>query len=465
MKKILYFIIFFVTISCSLAPKYSRPNMALPESYKNYSGSYISSEKWWHHFNSETLNILIDEALKNNKDIAIAVTKIEQSAALLTSAKSNFYPKLDGNIKANQMWIKGNEVTSSSIPFLASLNVSWQIDLFGKYKNLSKSAKATLMSNKAIYEGVKLSIISQTISSFYLLKSIDLQLKIASDTIKSRQKTVEIYKDRYKAGLTSLFDYSQMKSSLEEAKNTYYNLKISRENTESSLMMLLGKSPKEIYNSSINANKNIEEVFILPVIPEGLPSSLLERRPDIISAEQNIISANADIGTAKAMYFPDISLTGLFGIVSNQFESLFTNPMLGWNYAGALTMPLLNFGEISSKVRQSEAVKKQAILNYEKTVQKAFADLRKALLTQNEKRNILQSLENMKKELKIAYDIAIIQYEKGYISYVDLLETERNLFETEINLASARSDYILSIVDVCVSLGGGFTNESNNIIK
>lgn len=461
MKKFISILLFFIAVSCSLAPKYNPPEILLPEKYKNLSGAYISNNKWWRHFNSEVLNQFIDEALANNKDIAISLAKIEKAAALITSAKSNYYPKFNGSIQGSQSWIKGNEVTGNSMPFLAGLNVSWQIDLFGRYKNTTLSAKASFISNKYVYEGVVLSIISQTISTFYLLNSLDLQLKIAEKTIISREKTVKIYKERYEAGLISLFDYSQMKSSLEEAKKMYYNIKISRENTETALMILIGKSPKEIYEKNIENTENIENIFILPVIPEGLPSSLLERRPDIKSAEQNIIIANANIGVAKAMYFPNISLTGLFGIVSQQFENLFTNPLLGWNYVGALNVPLLNFGEISSKVKEVEALKKEAILNYEKTVQKAFADLRKSLINQTEKRKILKSLEIMKDELKTAYNIAIIQYEKGFISYIDLLETERNLFETEINLAQARSDYILSIVDVCVSLGGGF-NQSED---
>ena len=247
-----------------------------------------------------------------------------------------------------------------------------------------------------------------------------------------------------------------MKSSLEEAKKMYYNIKISRENTETALMILIGKSPNEIYEKNIENTENIENIFILPVIPEGLPSSLLERRPDIKSAEQNIIVANANIGVAKAMYFPNISLTGLFGIVSQQFESLFTNPLLGWNYVGALNVPLLNFGEISSKVKEAEALKKEAILNYEKTVQQAFADLRNALISQSELQNVVKSLDIMRGELRRAYDIVTLQYDRGYVSYIDVLDTERTLFQTEMELASARSDYITAVVNVCMALGGGW---------
>ncbi len=462
MKKIIYIFFIFMVTSCSFAPKYQRPNIDLPEKYSSSNGVNISDKEWWKHFNSEILNNLVNEAVTNNKDIALAIAKVEQSAAMFTSAKSGLYPKLNAEVEASETWIKGNKVNSSSPPFLAGLNVSWQIDLFGRYRNTAKAAKASLISNQAVAEGVILSVIGQTISGFYLLKSLDLQLEIAKRTLLSRQKSIKIYEERYKAGLISLFDYSQMKSSLEEAKTALYNTKISRENAEVALMVLLGKSPKEITENVVTREKNIEDTFIFPVIPAGLPSTLLERRPDIKSAEQQIISANANIGVAKAMWFPNISLTGLFGIVSNEFESLFTNPMLGWNYTGALTMPLLNFGEVSSKVRQSEAVKKEAIINYEKTVQKAFADLRNSLLKQNELQNILKSLEVMRNELQKAYDIAIMQYERGYIAYLDLLDTERNLFETELNLAATRSDYISAIVDVCIAIGGSLWEEKDN---
>ena len=457
MKNILNIVVVLVIVGCSFAPQYERPKMALPDSfgYANGRDNAVSSQ-WWKHFDSEILNVFVEEALMHNRDIMAAAARTEQAAAMLGTAKSALFPSVDGTVQISENWVKGDKVQGGTPPFSAGLNASWQIDLFGKYRNATESAKAQLLASHAAWEGVMLSVIGQTVSGFYLLKSLDLQLNIAKETVASREKSVTIYEQRYEAGLISQLDLAQMKSSLETARSSYFKVKISRDKADAALMLLLGRSPADIMETSIASGIDLEQVFIQPVIPSGLPSKLLERRPDIKSAEQSIISANADIGTAKAMWFPDISLTGMFGIVSNELDRLFTDPKLAWSYGASANIPLINFGRVSSGVRQAEARKKEAVINYEKTVQQAFADLRNALISQSELQNVVKSLDVMRGELRRAYDIVTLQYDRGYVSYIDVLDTERTLFQTEMELASARSDYITAVVNVCMALGGGW---------
>ena len=232
--------------------------------------------------------------------------------------------------------------------------------------------------------------------------------------------------------------------------------RISRDAAETALSVLLGRSPRAIMDDTVQRGKLLEAIPTPPVIPAGVPSELLDRRPDIRQAEMGLKSANANIGVAKAAWFPSISLTGAFGIISPQLHTLMSNPLQTWSYGGSASVPLLDFGRVASGVEAAEAQQREALATYEKTVQNAFKDMRDALTQQQEINNVVASLERTVKELRLSVDLANMRYDNGYSSYLEVLDAERSLFDSEMQLASARSARLSSIVNVCLALGGGW---------
>ena len=243
---------------------------------------------------------------------------------------------------------------------------------------------------------------------------------------------------------------------VETAKTALYQTRISRDAAESALEALLGRSPKDIMDGTVQRGMTLESIPTPPVIPAGVPSDLLERRPDIQQAEMSVKSANANIGVAKAAWFPAISLTGLFGVVSPELHTLMSNPLQTWSYGGAASVPLLDFGRVKYGVEAAEAKQRESLATYEKTVQGAFKEMRDALTRQQEMSNVVASLERMVKELRLSVELANTRYDNGYSSYLEVLDAERSLFDSEMQLAAARSERLSSIVNVCLALGGGW---------
>ena len=303
---------------------------------------------------------------------------------------------------------------------------------------------------------MRLSIAAQTSNAYFLLRSLDLQLSTAERTVKTRTDALRIYTARYEQGLISELDLSRAKTEVETAKTALYQTRISRDAAESALEALLGRSPKDIMDGTVQRGMTLESIPTPPVIPAGVPSDLLERRPDIQQAEMSVKSANANIGVAKAAWFPAISLTGLFGVVSPELHTLMSNPLQTWSYGGAASMPLLDFGRVKYGVEAAEAKQRESLATYEKTVQGAFKEMRDALTRQQEMSNVVASLERMVKELRLSVELANTRYDNGYSSYLEVLDAERSLFDSEMQLAAARSERLSSIVNVCLALGGGW---------
>lgn len=313
-----------------------------------------------------------------------------------------------------------------------------------------------VLGTEAAQRGMRLSIAAQTSNAYFLLRSLDLQLSTAERTVKTRTDALRIYTARYEQGLISELDLSRAKTEVETAKTALYQTRISRDAAESALEALLGRSPKDIMDGTVQRGMTLESIPTPPVIPAGVPSDLLERRPDIQQAEMSVKSANANIGVAKAAWFPAISLTGLFGVVSPELHTLMSNPLQTWSYGGAASVPLLDFGRVKYGVEAAEAKQRESLATYEKTVQGAFKEMRDALTRQQEMSNVVASLERMVKELRLSVELANTRYDNGYSSYLEVLDAERSLFDSEMALAAARSERLSSIVNVCLALGGGW---------
>ncbi|MEG1610821.1 MAG: efflux transporter outer membrane subunit [Bilophila sp.] len=369
---------------------------------------------------------------------------------------TQLFPLLNGQAQASPTWVDNKQVMGSSGAYMTGFGASWELDLWGKLRNAQEAALAQLQATEAARQGVWLSVAAQTSNSYFLLRSLDSQQGIAERTVRTREDALGIYTARYDQGLINELDLVRARTEVEAANTALYKIRVSRDAAESALATLTGRSPRAIMDGTIKRGLNVESIPKPPVIPAGVPSDLLERRPDIRQAELGMQAANANIGVAKAAWFPTISLTGLFGIVSPQLHSLLSNPLETWSYGGSATVPLLDFGRVKSNVEAAEAKQRESLAVYEKTVQAAFQDMRDTLNRQKESTNIVDSLERTVKDLRVAVDLARVRYDNGYSSYLEVLDAERSLFDSELNLASARSDRLTAIVNVCLALGGGW---------
>ena len=422
---------------CSFAPDYQRPKMELPQAWKDPGKGEQLDEQWWKRFDDSTLNALVQEALIANRDIAAAVARVDYARAQLGVARAELLPLLSGQAQGTQTWVDNTKITSGSqSPFSAGFGATWELDLWGKLRNAKEAAMYQVLGTEAAQRGMRLSI--------------------AAQTVKTRTDALRIYTARYEQGLISELDLSRAKTEVETAKTALYQTRISRDAAESALEALLGRSPKDIMDGTVQRGMTLESIPTPPVIPAGVPSDLLERRPDIQQAEMSVKSANANIGVAKAAWFPAISLTGLFGVVSPELHTLMSNPLQTWSYGGAASVPLLDFGRVKYGVEAAEAKQRESLATYEKTVQGAFKEMRDALTRQQEMSNVVASLERMVKELRLSVELANTRYDNGYSSYLEVLDAERSLFDSEMQLAAARSERLSSIVNVCLALGGGW---------
>lgn len=458
MKRLLLCIITCVIVSsCSFAPDYNRPHLELPEAWVSSPGTGVpASMQWWKRFNDSILDILVEEALQHNRDLIAAVARVDYAQAQLGVARSDLFLHLSGNAQATPVWVDHKKATNGEPPYSANFLASWEVDIWGKIRNAKDAAFSQLMATEAEKEGVFLSIVAQTANAYFLLRSLDSQCSIAERTVKTREDALIIYTAQYQKGFINKLDLTRAKTEVETARTALYQKRIAQENAETALSVLLGRSPRLIMDTSIERGVSMKDLSCIPVIPQGIPSDLLDRRPDIRQAEYMLKATNANIGVARAAWLPSISLTGLFGVVSTHLSDLLKNPLKTWSYGATGTVPILDFGQVYYNVEAAQAKEREALANYEKTVQNAFKDIHDALTRQYESKNIVNSLERMVKELRIAVNLARTLYDNGYTSYLDVLDAERALFQSELDLASAWSDRLSSIVQVCLALGGSW---------
>jgi len=451
---------------CSFAPDYKRPDMDMPRAWPQELTAPVPPEEsealsvqWWKRFNDPVLNALIDEAFLNNRDLAAALARVDYAKAQLGYAQGEQFPLFSASAEAQPTYLDNQKVTSS-LPYRGTLAASWALDLWGKYRNLTAAARAQFLASEAAYEGTRLTLAGEVANAYFQLRTLDLQLGTAERTLKTREVALTINNTRYEQGFISELDLIQAQSVVETARTKLYQTRASIEAAEGALAAMLGRSPREIMQSVIKRGHTLEELPAPPVIPEGLPSTLLERRPDIRQAEQAILAATANVGVARAAWFPDISLTGALGVVSLQLADLFRSHenMKMHSFSGTASVPLLDFGRVYNNMKAADASLREEYAVFEQTVLNAFSDVRTALAAQRESDNIVESLSRQVAQYRTAYELATLRYENGYSAYLDVLDAERSLFQSELDLATARGNRLSSVVSVCLALGGGWND-------
>ena len=453
--------------ACSLAPKYERPDQEMPKQWRSVDmGSAPLNTDWWTRFNDPVLTELVEEALKNNQDLAQSMANVESAAAQVGVGTAALLPVVNGTGSANAQG--ASEKSANTVPFNQSklsrsttayqgaLSASWELDFWGKYRNQYTMLSDVLMKTVIGHEASRLSVAGQTAQGYFSLLAMDMQLETARRTLKSREESFRIYTARYKQGDITELDWQRARAEVENARAQVHTSAVDVDKAEASLAVLLGRSPRDIIDRAMARGKGINLLPSPPVLPAGLPSELLERRPDIRAAEFSIMAYNANIGVARAQFFPSISLTGALGSLAASVGSLFTGPAATWSYGASGTVPVLDFGNNWYNLKDAEAQKKAAIAVYRKTVQSAFEDIRTSLTAQREADHIVRSMQIQVESLRRAADIARLQYDNGYTDYLTVLDAERELFSAELSLATALQNRLNSVVSVCMALGGGW---------
>lgn len=443
---------------CSFAPEYKRPVLDVPQNWQDSSAEGLKIQ-WWRHFEDETLNALVAEALQHNRDIEMAMARVDQARAVLGIARSDQFPTplLQGSGQESKAFNPlAQKRVAASQHQIAGL-ASWELDLWGRYRNASNAAVAELAASEASRDGILLSVAGQTATAYFTMLSFDMQADIAEQTVKTREEALRIYKARFDQGLINELDFLRAKTEVEIARSTLYATIADRDAAVSALSVLLGRTPLEIMSDQVQKGSSLKtKKPVQPILPAGLPSDLLERRPDIRQAEERLKAANFNIGVAKAAFFPSISLTGSLGYNHPDLNRLFTTPAELWSYSGGVTLPL-DFWRTDAQVKGTEAQQRLAVAQYESSVQTAFREIRDALSQQKQLAEVVRSTSILVRDLRKSVELARTRYDNGYSAYLEVLDAERSLFQAEINLATAKSQHLTSLVRVCMALGGGWT--------
>jgi len=460
-----------VTSGCTLAPDYERPDIEIPTEFR-YEPRVVSetaNTTWWTQFGDPVLDELIATALVNNYDVKIAAANVEQALGIVTQTRSDLYPQIGYGASGEKRRLQDTARSDTQLSdmqlripnkletYQAFLSASWELDLWGRIRSLSDAAQANMLATEEVRRGVILTLVSTVATSYINLRGLDEQLAVSRATLATYAESVRLYELQFKYGQTSLMTVAQSKSQYETAAAQIPQIESQIVQQENALSVLLGDNP-----GAIPRGKPISEL-VSPAVPAGLPSLLLERRPDLLQAEQGLIGANAQIGAAKALYFPTISLTGAFGDSSSNLSDLFKGSSRTWNYAGQIVGPIFTFGAVSGQVAQSEAAQRAALATYELAVQRAFADVDNALVTYLKTGEQLEAQKRLVSALTEYERLAKLQYDAGYVPYSTVLQAQQNLFPAELQLTELRAAVLAASTNIYKAMGGGWIDEADKL--
>jgi multidrug efflux system outer membrane protein len=453
-KPLIVSLLALMASGCMVGPDYVRPPVDAPAAWRlnEQDARYLANTAWWEQFGDPVLNDLVATALRENKDLLIASARVDEFAGKYGFVRSGLFPQVGAGYEASrQRNIPSGAVDPSTYnSYSAVLNASWEIDIWGRIRRQTEAANAQLLASEEGRQGVILSLVGSVAGAYINLRNLDRQLEIAKATAKSRGESYELFKLRFEGGVISVLELSQNKSQYEEALATIPPLEKAIAQQENGLSVLLGRNPGPIVRG-----KDIDQLA-LPVIPAGLPSELLERRPDIRRAEQDLIAANALIGAARAAYFPTISLTGLFGYASPSFSNLFNSQNKVWQYSAPITMPIFTAGAIAGQVQAAEAVQQQALFGYQKAIQEAFREVDDSLINQDRTREQLLAQRRQVEALQQYASIARLRYDNGYTSFIEVLDAERSLFNVQLQYVQTQQVQFQAMISLYLAMGGGW---------
>lgn len=449
--------------SCAVGPDYQRPQATLPPSFDATmaTDANLVQPSWWTLFADADLNELVQQALANNRDVQIAAAQVEEAEALLRQASASLFPQVDLGASAT----RSRASTLAAQPTISApvrddrriaASTSFEIDFWGKLRRASEAARAQLLATTYGRDVVMLTLAGTTTQAYFSLRSLDAQITALSSSVKTRRETYDVVKSRVDAGFASDLDLNQALGARADAAAQLMELQRQRALVEHQLGTLTGKLDLKL------ASGALQELPVPPTPPAGLPSTLLDRRPDIRAAEQNLISANAQIGVAKAALFPTVSLTGSYGGQSSALDTLFNSGARIWSAGFGLALPIFDAGRNAAKVDQSEARQKQSLANYQKTIETAFREVSDAISNVRQSGLAEQDLQVRLDAARKTLELATIRYDAGYVGYLDVLDAQRSANDAELGIVRNRQSRLAYTVDFMKSLGGGWSPPDKN---
>ena len=455
---------FSVTLAgCTVGPDYLRPQFDTPSSWRiDYpQATELTNLQWWTQFQDPVLNQLIETALRENQDIRIAAARVDQFLGQLQTTRSQFFPQIGYGLDVSRN--RTSERNYSSLGgkdpwyrlYQGTISADWQLDLFGRVRRQSEAAQAQVYASEQGRRGTLLTVVSGVASGYISLRSLDRQLEIARATSDNYAGTLGLFQLRFKGGVVSQVELSQVESQYQQAKTAVTRLEQQIAAQENLLSVLLGQAP-----GPIPRGRKIEQLA-LPVVPPGLPSSLIERRPDVLQAEHNLVAANASIGVARSLYFPTLSLTGMLGSLSTAAADFMSGPAKIATIAANVSGPIFTFGNIEGQVRSAEASEREAMANYQQTILNAFRDTNDALVGTQKSTEALSSEQARLKSLREYARLSRLRFEEGVASYLDVLYADNELFSAELSTVIASSDRLIQLIGVYRALGGGWVDEAD----
>ena len=448
---------------CAVGPDYQRPVVSTPGTFRGSdtpaagAGSFADLG-WWEVFQDPTLQELIRTALANNRDLRIAAARVEEARGGLMAANGELFPLIGSS--ASYQRARATELGTTPIPpsiknpaevYAVGGSVSYELDLWGGLRRQSEAARAQLLAGEAAQMTVRASLVADVASTYFDLLELDTELAIARRTLESRQKSLKLVKSRNAAGVVSKLDVRQGEGLVSTAAKAIPALERSIAVTENRLSLLLGQNPGEF-----TRERRLQDISLRVEVPAGLPSHLLERRPDLRAAEQQLIAANARVGAAKAAFFPTVALTASAGQVSADLSKLFDGPARTWSFNPSVTVPIFTGGQLRGQYVASKAQRDQALIAYERAVQSSFADVANALVSNVKLREIRVEQDKLLVALSDGARLSNMRYRGGVTSYLEVLDSERQLFDAEIGAARAQRDELAAVVQLYLALGGGW---------
>ena len=447
---------------CMVGPNYNRPKVATPDQFRGAppasAPESIADTKWFDLFQDDTLKQLVTSSLEKNFDLRIAAERVLQARAQYGIVRGNLFPTLDGqaqftatrnsSVGSSRFVPAGSKLSASYTQ--ATIDLAWELDFWGRLRRLNESARAQYLASEEARNGVKLSLVGDVMNTYFALREQDLELQISRQTGDIAADNLRLINLRHDRGVANALEVHQAEQFLFTATGQVASAQRQIGQSEDAISLLLGNAPGEVPRG-----KALDQIVPPPQLPPGLPSSLLERRPDIREAEQNLIAANAQIGAARALLFPQISLTGLLGGQSRALSNLFTGPARMASIGPAALIPIFHAG-LRSGVQLTEAQQREALIAYEKTIYTALREVSDAFIVHDRTREQRLEQEKLVAALTQSVELSNLRYRGGLDSYLQVLDAERNLFGSQLTLAQLRLQELQSVVQVYRALGGGW---------
>ena len=449
-----------VAAGCSVAPKYERPPAELPQAWKESAPRFAEDGRWWRIYEDAQLEALVDEGLKNNYDLVLAAARVDEARAAAAEARSFLLPRIDaqGSVSRDQISTRTALVPPGAprefSSHRATLNLSYEVDLFGRLRGSVEAARAELAASEAAREAVRLALAAEVAKTYFSLRSFEQQVLLTRQTLDLREEALGLQRKRRNAGVIGDYELRQLEAEAAAARAQLPALEQAREREEVALQLLLGRDARQVFESQIARREAPDAKLLAPVLPAGMPSELLLRRPDLVEAERRLAAANARIGVARAEMFPSIALTGFLGAESASLSSLFSGPAGIWQVAAALTQPIFSGGRTEARTAAAEARERALVAQYQQAVRNAFAEVRGALVAQTRAREVFEAESARADALAETLRLARLRYASGIASQLEVMDAERGLLAARASRIDALRAHRSAVADLFRALGG-----------